>query len=256
MLANVHIVKAMVFPGVVCMWELDYTEGWVLKNWCFWIVVLEKTLESSLKCKEIKLVNPKWNQSWIFTGRTDDEAEIPRIWPPVVKNWLVRKNSDAGKDWRKEEKGMTEDEMVGWPHWFNGLEYEQTQGDSEEQGSLGCCSSWGCKEFDTTSNSRKKKSISASLTMPKPLTVWITTNWGKFLERWDYQTTWPTSWEIYMQVKKQKLEHDMEQQTGSKLGRVYFKAVYCHPPYLTYMQNTSCKKPCWVKHKLESRLLR
>ena len=157
LLANVHIVKAMVFPGVVCMWELDYTEGWVLKNWCFWIVVLEKTLESSLKCKEIKLVNPKWNQSWIFTGRTDDEAEIPRIWPPVVKNWLVRKNSDAGKDWRKEEKGMTEDEMVGWPHWFNGLEYEQTQGDSEEQGSLGCCSSWGCKEFDTTSNSRKKK---------------------------------------------------------------------------------------------------
>ena len=148
LLANVHIVKAMVFPGVVCMWELDYTEGWVLKNWCFWIVVLEKTLESSLKCKEIKLVNPKWNQSWIFTGRTDDEAEIPRIWPPVVKNWLVRKNSDAGKDWRKEEKGMTECEMVAWHRWFNEHEFEQTLGGSEGQGSLACCSPWGHKELD------------------------------------------------------------------------------------------------------------
>ena len=105
----------------------------------------------------------------------------------------------------------------------------------------------------------RETSTSASLTMPKPLTVWITTNWGKFLERWDYQTTWPTSWEIYMQVKKQKLEHDMEQQTGSKLGRVYFKAVYCHPPYLTYMQSTSWGKlggrstswnqGCWEKYE-------
>ena len=102
--------------------------------------------------------------------------------------------------------------------------------------------------------SSRKTSISAFLTMPKPLTVWITTNCGKFLKRWEYQTTWPASWEICMQVKKQQLELDVEQQTGSKLGKEYIKAAYCHPAYLTYMQSTSCKMPGWMKHKLESRL--
>ena len=99
-------------------------ESWVPKNWCFWTVVLEKTLESPLDCKEIQPVNPKGNQSWIFIGRTDAEALI--LWPPDVKSWLIRKDPDAGKDWRQEEKGTTEDEMVGWHHWLNGHECKQT----------------------------------------------------------------------------------------------------------------------------------
>ena len=102
------------------MWELDHKESWALKNWCFWTVVLEKTLESPLDCKEIQLVSPKGNQSWIFIGRTDSEAETPILWPPDVKNWLIGKDPDVGKDWRQEEKGMTEDEMVWWHHWLDG----------------------------------------------------------------------------------------------------------------------------------------
>ena len=134
----------------VWMWELDYKESWVTKNWWFWIVVLEKTLESPLDCKEIKLVNPKGNQSWIFIGRTDAEAETPILWPPDAKNWLIGKDLDAEKDWRQEEKGMTEVEMVGWHHWLNGHEFEQAPGVVDGQGSLLCCSPWGRKELDTT----------------------------------------------------------------------------------------------------------
>ena len=111
---KVHLVKAMVFP--VVMWELDCEESWALKNWCFWTVVLEKTLESPLDCKEIQPVHPKGDQSWVFTGRTDVEAEAPIPWPPDAKSWLIWKDPDAGKDWRQEEKGTTEDEMVGWHH--------------------------------------------------------------------------------------------------------------------------------------------
>ena len=107
------------------MWELDHKEGWAPKNWCFWTVVLEKTLESPLDCKEIQTVNPKGNQSWIFIGRTDAEAEAPVIWPPDAKNWLIGKDPDAGKDWGQKEKGTTEDEMVGWHHSLNGHEFEQ-----------------------------------------------------------------------------------------------------------------------------------
>ena len=134
----------------VQMWELDYKESWALKNWCFWTVVLEKTLESPLDSKEIKLVNPKGNQSWIFIGRTDAEAETPVLWPPDGKNWLIRKDPDAGKDWRQEEKGMTEDEMVGWHHQLNGHEFEQALGVGDGQGSLACCSPWRCKGSDRT----------------------------------------------------------------------------------------------------------
>ena len=109
----------------VWMWELDYKESWTPKNLCFWtMVVLEKTVESSLDCKEIKPVNPKGNQSWIFIGRTDSEAEVPILWPHDVKNWLIRKDPDAGIDWKQEETGTTEDEMVGWPHWLYGHEFE------------------------------------------------------------------------------------------------------------------------------------
>ena len=108
--------------GHVWMWELDYKESWVLKNWCFWTVVLEKTLENSLDCKEIQSVHPKGDQSWIFIGRTD--VETPILWPPDVKSLLTGKDPDAGKDWRWEEKGMTEDEMVGWHHWLHDQEFE------------------------------------------------------------------------------------------------------------------------------------
>ena len=108
----------------VWMWELDYKESWAPKNWCFWTVVLEKTLESPLDCKEIQPVHPKGNQSWIFIGRTDAEAEAPILWPPDAKSWLIWKDPDAGKDWRQEEKGMTEDKMVGWHYWLDGHEFE------------------------------------------------------------------------------------------------------------------------------------
>ena len=114
------------------------------------MVVLEKTLESPLDCKEIQLVNPKGNQSWVFIGRTDDEPEAPVLWLPDVKNWLTRKDPDAEKDWRQEQKGMTEDEMVGWHHWLNGHEFKQGLGVGNGQGSLACCSPWARQESDTT----------------------------------------------------------------------------------------------------------
>ena len=130
----------------VWMWELDYKESWVKKNWCLWTVVLEKTLESPLDCKKIQPVHPKGNQSWIFIGRTYAEAETPILWPPGVKNWLIWKDPDVGKDWRQEEKGKTEDEMVGWHHRLSGHEFEQAPGDGEGQGRLACFSPWGHKE--------------------------------------------------------------------------------------------------------------
>ena len=124
----------------VWMWELDYKESWEPKNWCFWTVVLEKTLESPLYYKEMKPVTPKGNQSWIFIGRTDAVAETPILSPTDVKNWLTGKDPDAGKDWRQEEKGMTEDEMVGWHHRLNGREFEQAPGVGDEREGLVCCS--------------------------------------------------------------------------------------------------------------------
>ena len=133
----------------VWMWELDYKESWAPKIWCFWTVGLEKMLEGPLDCKEMQPVHSKGNQSWLFIGRTDAEAEIPILWPLDVKNWLNGKVPDAGKDWRQEEKGMTEDEMVGWHHWLNGHEFEQVLGDGERPGSVACCSPWGRKELDT-----------------------------------------------------------------------------------------------------------
>ena len=131
------------FRSHVGMWELDYKASWALKNWCLWTVVLEKTLESPLDSKEIKLINPKGNQPWIFTGRTDTEAEAPILWPPDAKSWLIGIDPDAGKDRKQEEKGTTEDEMVGWHHQLNGHEFEQALGDGDGQGSLVCCGPWG-----------------------------------------------------------------------------------------------------------------
>ena len=154
----------------VWMWELDHKQSWALKNWCFWTVVLEKTLESPLDTKGIKPVNPKENQSWVFIERTDTietsgkpsykyhlvmvaetiEAETPILWPADAKSWLIWKDPDAGKDWRQEKKGMTEDEMVGWHHWLKGHKFEQALGVGDGQGGLACCSPWGRKESDST----------------------------------------------------------------------------------------------------------
>ena len=145
---NVHLVKTMVSSGHVWMWELDYKERWTPKNWCFWTVVLEKTLESPLDCKEIQPVHPK-DQSWVFIGRTDVEAETPILWPPHAKSWLIGKDSDAGRDWGQEEKGTTEDEMAGWHQQLNGYEFEWTSGAGDGQGGLACCDSW-VAESDTT----------------------------------------------------------------------------------------------------------
>ena len=132
------------------MWELDYKESWVLENWRFWTVVLEKTLESSLDCKEIQPVHPKGDQSWLFIGRTDVEAETSILWPPDAKSWLIGKDPDAGKDWDQEEKGMTENKMVGWHHWLNGHGFGWTLGVGDGQGSLVCCGSRGHKESGMT----------------------------------------------------------------------------------------------------------
>ena len=132
------------------MWELDCEEGWVPKNWCFWTVVLEKTLESPLDCKEVQPVHSEGDQPWDFFGRDDAKAETPVLWPSHVKSWLIGKDSDAGRDWGQEEKGTTEDEMAGWHHWLDRRVSEWTPGVGDGQGSLAWCDSWGRKELDMT----------------------------------------------------------------------------------------------------------
>ena len=150
LLTKVHLVKAMVFPVVIygCKsWTVKKPERRM--NWCFWSVVLEKTLESSLDCKKIQPVHPKGDQFCVFIGRTDPEAETPVLWLPHVKSWLIGKDSDAGRDWG-QEKGMTEDEMAGWHHRLDGHEFGWTPGVGDRQGGLVCCNSWGRKESDMT----------------------------------------------------------------------------------------------------------
>ena len=152
---KVHLtVKAMVFPVV-----MYGGESWTIKkaehrrideNWCFWTVVLEKTLESPLDFREIQPVHPKGDQSWVFIGRTDAEAETPILWPPDAKSWLIWKDPDAGKDWGQEEKGTTEDEVAGWHHRLNGHAFGWIPGVADGQGSLVCCGSWGRKELEMT----------------------------------------------------------------------------------------------------------
>ena len=142
LLTKVCIVKAMFFP-VVSMWDLEHKQSWVPKNWYFWTVVLEKTLESPLDCKEIQPVHPKGDYSWVFIGRIDGEAEALIHWPPHVKSWLIGKDSVAGRDWGQEEKGTTEDEMAGWHHWLNGHGFEWTPRVGDGLGGLACYSPWG-----------------------------------------------------------------------------------------------------------------
>ena len=151
---KVRLVKFMLFPVVMygCKsWTVKKAEHFfVLLNWCFWTVVLEKTLKSPLDCKEIQSVHSKGDQSWGFFGRSDAEAETPVLWPPHARSWLIGTDSDDGRDWGQEEKGTTEDEVAGWHHQLKGHESEWTPGVGDGQGSLACCDSWGRKELDTT----------------------------------------------------------------------------------------------------------
>ena len=155
------------------MWELDHEEGLVPKNWCFWTVVLEKTLESPLDCKEIKVVSPKWNWPWIFIGRTDAEAEAPILWPPDANIQLIGEDLDSGKDQGQEEKRTREDEMVGWHHWLSGYEFEPILRDGEWQGSLASCSPWGCKESDTTERPKRQQQHPLSWGCMLPRLWWL-----------------------------------------------------------------------------------
>ena len=145
------------------MWELDYEENWAPKNWCFWTVVLEKTLESPLNYKKIQPVHPKGDQPWVFFGRNDDNAETPILWPPHVKSWLIGKDPDAGRDWGQEEKETTEDEMAGWRQRLDGHKFEWTPGVGDGQGGLVCCDSWSRKESDTTERLNWTESFTISL---------------------------------------------------------------------------------------------
>ena len=149
LLTKVHLVKAMAFPVVMYGYEacMGYKVSWAQKNWCLWTVVFKKTLESPLDCKEIQPVHLKGNQSWIFTGRTEAETETPKLWPPDMKNWLTEKDPDAGKDWRWEEKGTTEDEMIGRHHQVDRHEFQLASGVGYRQGSLVCYSPQSHKEL-------------------------------------------------------------------------------------------------------------
>ena len=168
------------------MWELDCEESWMLKNWCFWTVVLEKTPESPLDCKEIQAFHPKGDQSRVFIRRTDAEAETPVLWPPHVKSWLIGKDPDAARDWWQEE-GTTEDEMAGWHHWLDGHEFEWTPGVGDGQGSLACCDSWRCKESDMTE--RLKWRTDLMYTTSEQI-IWeffhVSTYFALLLQEWKY----------------------------------------------------------------------
>ena len=150
LLTKVRIVKAIVFPVVMCECESWTIRKAELKNWCFLTMVLMKSLESPLDYREIKPINPNWNQPWVFIGRADVEAKAPILWPPNVKSYLIGEDPDAGKDWRQGKKGITEDKIFGWHHWLSGHDFEKTLGDGKGQGSLACCSLWGCKMLDMT----------------------------------------------------------------------------------------------------------
>ena len=192
----VHISLLANFQHCVVR-ELDCEESWALKNWCFWTVMLEKTLESPLDCKEIQPVHPKGDQSWVFIGRTDGEAETPVLWPPHAKSWLIGKDPDAGRDWGQEEKGTTEDEMAGWHHWLNGGESEWTPGVGDGQAGRACCDSWGRKESDTTerlnwraaihgvAKSRTQLSDWTELSqIPRFASIFMPLNFENIIEKW------------------------------------------------------------------------
>ena len=211
-----------------------------------------KTLEGPMDFKEIKPVKPKGNLSWIFIGRTDAEAEMPILWSPDVNDWFIGKDPDAGKDGRWEAKGMAEDEMVGWHHWLSGMSLIKLQELVMDKEAWHAIVHEVSKSQTGLSNWTELKEHS-----------WQKQSWvlhfhqvfNACYKRCEYQTTLPASWEICMQVKKEQLEKDMEQQTGSYFGKEYVEIIYCHTTYWIYMQRTSHEILGWKKHKLESRLL-
>ena len=184
---------------------LDCEEGWALKNWCFWTLVLEKTPESPLDCKEIQPVHSKGDQPWVFFGRNDAKAETPVLWPPHVKSWLIWKDSDAGRDWGQVEKGMTEDEMAGWHHWLYGCELEWTPGVGDGQGDLVCCDSWGHKELDTTERLNWTEEIWVqSLGQRDPLQESTATHFSILA----WRIPWTEEHDCLWSIKLQRVGHD------------------------------------------------
>ena len=168
--------------GYVWMWELDCEESWALKNWCFWTVVLEKTLESPLDCKEIQHVHPKGDQSWVFIGKTDADAETPILWLPHAKTWLIVKDPDAERDWGQEKKGKTEDEMAGWRQWLDAHEFGWTSGVGYGQGGLVCCDSLGCKQSDMTER------LNWTEDECNCVVIWT---FFRIIFLWDWNENWP-----------------------------------------------------------------
>ena len=187
------------------MWELDYKENWAPKNCCFWTVCWRRLWRVPWTARKSNLSILKEISPECSLGRTTFEAETPVLWSPDAKSWPIWKDPDAGKDWRWEEKGMTEDEIAGWHYRFNGHGFGWTPGVGDGQGGLTCCGSWGRRVGHDWATE-----LNWFISMLKPLTVWITTNCGKFWNKWEYQTAWPASWEICMHVRKQQLELDME----------------------------------------------
>ena len=187
LLTKIHLTQSYGFSSSrVWMWEMDYEDSWAPKNWCFWTVVLEKTPESPLVCKEIQPVHPKGDQPWIFIGRTDAEPEAPILWPPYGKNWLIRKDLDAGKDRTQEEKGVTEDDLVGWHHQLNGREFKEVLGVGDGQGSLNAAVYGVTKSRTQLSNQTKLNWYSAR----KSIQCYVMTYIGKkILERVDMGMT-------------------------------------------------------------------
>ena len=170
---------------------MDCEESWAPKNWCFWTVVLEKTLENPLDCKEIQPVHPKGDESWVFIGRTDVEAETPILWPPHKKNWLTGKDPDAGRDWGQEEKGVTENEMARWHHRLDGHEFGWTLGIGDGQGGLACWDSWGRKESDTTERLNwKMKTTCVVVCLPTVVfnSYFLKSTHTKIIWKWDIKS--------------------------------------------------------------------
>ena len=194
------------------MWELDCEESWA-QNRCFWTVVLEKTLENPLDCKEIQPVHSEGDQPWDFFGRNDAKAEIPGLWPPPAKSWLIGRDPDAGRDWGQEEKGTTEEEMAGWHHWLNESEFEWTPGVGVGQGGLACCNSWGRKESDTT----ERLNWTEPIKIPQSLELGIKSsflevqkkgeNWKWFGRTWFFVTPWTVAHQAPLSMKFSRQEY-------------------------------------------------
>ena len=199
------------------MWELEFEESCALKNWCFWTVVLEKTLESPLDCKEIQPVHSEGDQSWVFFIRNDAKPKTPVLWPPHANSWLIGKDSDAGRDWGQEEKGTTEDEMAGWHHRLDGHESKWTPGDGDGQGGLACCYSWGRKELDTTER--------LNWTELNTFEHWedIAIPWHEGMKRSDSITGGPR--------RDGAIENDLPQISSGKINNQHFSSIPSYPAY-------------------------